>query len=70
LLAKISRQQRKESKSTTMGWMSIFFAEALKRIAMNIDYDNFKNSVAAKQGSMRAHLYGDVWKALWTLKML
>jgi len=42
-------------------------AEAMKHIVLNIDYDNFKKSVAKKQGSKRAAIYGDVWSTLWAL---
>lgn len=37
------------------------FAECLSKIAMAIDYDNFKSTVAARHTSERAHLYGYVW---------
>ena len=43
------------------------FAEALRHIAMDIDYSNFKNTVAAEQGAGRAHVYGQVWSNLWKL---
>ena len=45
------------------------FAEALKDIALDIDYPNFKNSVAHKQGKARARLYGDIWHQLMGLQM-
>jgi hypothetical protein len=44
------------------------FAEALEDIALDIDYPNFKNSVADKQGKARARLYGDVWHQLMELQ--
>lgn len=43
------------------------FAEALSRIAQDIDYSNFKNAVSAAQGSGRAEVYHEVWHALWKL---
>jgi hypothetical protein len=39
-------------------------AEAVARIVKDIDYANFKDSVADLQGPQRAHVYGDVWHAL------
>ena len=44
------------------------FAEALKEMALDIDYPNFKNSVAATQGKARARLYGDIWTRLLDLQ--
>lgn len=44
------------------------FAEALKAIALDIDYPNFKNSVAQKQGKARARTYEDVWHRLYGLQ--
>lgn len=44
------------------------FAEGLKKIALDIDYDNFKNEVAKKQGHERAHVYGRVWADLLALE--
>lgn len=41
------------------------FGEAAKKIAMDIDYSNFKNSVAKKQGHKRAGIYHDLWSLLW-----
>ena len=43
-------------------------AEAMKRIIMDIDYSNFKDSVAEKQGRKRARLYGEVWSCLLNLQ--
>jgi hypothetical protein len=43
-------------------------AEALGKIIMDIDYDNFKNSVAEKQGRKRARLYEEVWGILLDLQ--
>jgi hypothetical protein len=44
------------------------FAEALRDIALDIDYPNFKNSVARKQGKGRARVYEDVWQRLYGLQ--
>ena len=42
-------------------------SEALKKIALDIDYSNFKGSVARGQGQGRAHTYHDVWASLWRI---
>jgi hypothetical protein len=39
-------------------------AAAVARIVLEIDYPNFKDAVADRQGFGRAHIYGDVWSAL------
>ena len=44
------------------------FAEALTAIALDIDYPNFKNSVAGRHGKARARLYEDVWQRLYGLQ--
>lgn len=36
--------------------------------AAEIDYDNFKNAVAARQGTARAGVYGKVWRVLLRLQ--
>ena len=41
------------------------FAEALSRIAVDIDYANFKDEVAKVTGTSRAKRYGQVWQALY-----
>ena len=41
------------------------FAAATARMVMAIDYSNFKNEVAAKQGKARSARYGEVWQALY-----
>ncbi len=43
------------------------FAAALGKIAMDIDYSNFKNEVSARQGKARASRYGKVWQALYDM---
>jgi 8-oxo-dGTP pyrophosphatase MutT (NUDIX family) len=40
---------------------------ALAQLAEEIDYDDFKSTVASRQGDARAKVYGDVW---WTLRDL
>lgn len=42
-------------------------AKAMSRVAESLDYDNFKNAVAAHQGREREHLYHDVWEVLLQL---
>ena len=43
-------------------------AIALLHIALDIDYSNFKNSVAERQGVARSHLYHEVWEKLYKLQ--
>lgn len=43
------------------------FAAAMGRIALDIDYGNFKNEIAARQGTARAGRYGRVWEALYDM---
>ena len=43
------------------------FAEAMQKIAGDIDYPNFKNEVALSVGKARAARYGTVWSALYGL---
>jgi len=42
-------------------------AAAIARMVEEIDYSNFKDTVAARQGVERAHVYGEVWSALHKL---
>jgi hypothetical protein len=44
------------------------FAEAMQKIVKDIDYSNFKDSVAEKQGYKRASVYGEVWSDLMGLQ--
>jgi 8-oxo-dGTP pyrophosphatase MutT (NUDIX family) len=44
------------------------WAAALGKMAMDIDYSNFKSEVARRQGHGRAHVYGRVWDALLALE--
>src|SRR3954451_23252778 len=41
---------------------------ALAQLASDIDYDNFKNAVAIRQGIDRERLYSRVWAALRSLQ--
>ena len=41
---------------------------ALALLAAKIDYDNFKNAVAERQGHERAGVYHDVWNRLLRLQ--
>jgi len=43
-------------------------AKALAALANALDYANFKDAVAARQGSKRAHLYHKVWDVLLALQ--
>ena len=44
------------------------WAYALGVMAGELDYDNFKDAVAERQGARRAALYGRVWAALRELE--
>jgi hypothetical protein len=41
---------------------------AVAQLVTEIDYDNFKNAVAARQGGDRAALYGVLWRELLRLQ--
>jgi hypothetical protein len=43
-------------------------AEVLAQMVRDIDYENFKNEVAKKQGKHRATIYGKVWDVLYGLQ--
>jgi hypothetical protein len=43
-------------------------ATALAQMVQGIDYENFKNEVADKQGLSRAAVYGNVWQVLYRLQ--
>jgi 8-oxo-dGTP pyrophosphatase MutT (NUDIX family) len=43
------------------------WAAASSKIALDIDYPNFKDKVAKEQGKSRASIYGKVWSALFDL---
>jgi 8-oxo-dGTP pyrophosphatase MutT (NUDIX family) len=44
------------------------FSDALSRIAKNINYANFKDEVARRSGTRRAHIYGRVWECMLDLE--
>jgi len=44
------------------------FAEAMKKIVLDIDYPNFKESVTEMQGDERASIYAGVWMELFRLQ--
>lgn len=41
--------------------------EVVYRLTLELDYPNFKDAVAARQGYRRASIYMRVWSALWDL---
>jgi hypothetical protein len=41
---------------------------SMAKLAADIDYDNFKNEVAKRQGYQRAAVYSDVWHDLYRLQ--
>jgi len=41
----------------------------LVKLASEVDYDNFKDAVAARQGYSRSRLYHDVWAILRRLQI-
>lgn len=43
-------------------------AMALGNLVMKLDYANFKNEVAKRQGKQRASAYGKVWDVLYSLQ--
>ena len=43
-------------------------AAAMAKMIEELSYSNFKNEVAKRQGSARAHLYHDVWDVLYRLQ--
>lgn len=43
-------------------------AQAMARLVNDLDYDNFKNAVAKRQGQGRADVYHDVWSVLYGLQ--
>jgi len=44
------------------------WSKLMAKLVNEIDYDNFKNSVAKHQGSARASLYHDVWSVMMGLQ--
>ena len=61
-----------ESKSTDYRFRAraprVAVAAAMARLAETLDYSNFKNAVAERQGSKRAKLYHDVWEVLYRMQ--
>lgn len=45
------------------------FAEALREMARDIDYPNFKDEIKNRFGRKRAEVYGLIWAAMATLEM-
>jgi len=43
-------------------------AQGMARLVTDLDYDNFKNAMAQRQGQARADLYHDVWSVLYELQ--
>ncbi len=43
-------------------------ALGMARLVTDLDYDNFKNAVAQRQGQARADLYHEVWSVLYELQ--
>lgn len=41
---------------------------AAQQLAREIDYPNFKNAVAARQGPERAHRYMEIWEVMHRLQ--
>jgi hypothetical protein len=42
--------------------------KALAHMVRELDYENFKNAVAKKQGKLRADVYSKVWSVLYELQ--
>jgi hypothetical protein len=43
-------------------------ADAIRASVMDIDYANFKDTVANEQGAKRARVYGRIWEVLWAVQ--
>lgn len=43
-------------------------AQAMARLVQDLDYNNFKDAVAQRQGQARADVYHDVWSVLYSLQ--
>ena len=46
----------------------MIWARAVENMAMAIDYDNFKDRVAERQGAERAAIYLEVWHDLYDIQ--
>jgi hypothetical protein len=61
-----------EDASADYRWRAVVtkdaWGKAIRQMAADIDYDNFKNAVAAHQGKERAHVYSAVWEDLYVLQ--
>lgn len=44
------------------------FAEGMKRMALDVNYGDFKSTVFSKQGANRARVYGKIWRDLIELE--
>jgi len=44
------------------------WAQALTKIANDIDFPNFKRKVKSQQGPIRSKIYGNVWHELYKLE--
>ena len=44
------------------------FAEAMSRLALELDYAEFKDTVLTRQGPQRARIYGKIWRDLIELE--
>jgi 8-oxo-dGTP pyrophosphatase MutT (NUDIX family) len=62
----------RQNEGTDYPWRATvssgYFEEAMKLIARDIDYSNFKNEVARSLGKDRAKRYGEVWSALYEMQ--
>lgn len=43
-------------------------AECLSNVALSLDYSNFKSAVAHRHSHVRAHTYGRVWSACYSIQ--
>jgi len=43
-------------------------AAAVSAMVQKIDYSNFKDEIARKQGKQRAAIYGELWEVLYRLQ--
>ena len=61
-----------ENAGSDYRWRGFVSREGLERVAAglaaDIDYPNFKDAVAHRQGASRAHLYHDVWNVMYRLQ--
>ena len=62
------RGRRRPTTATARSSAAPSGSRPLAQLASAIDYDNFKNAVAERQGPERAALYGVVWRELRRLQ--